>query len=104
MQATPYDSLTYPIPGLAVNDRGHVLVAWTAGSGNATAGCDRNLYAAVSKSGGESFSPRVLVANCAGGGDYFGIAAVPGSRFRLLWPETREGVQQLRTTVLDVLP
>jgi hypothetical protein len=54
--------------------------------------------------GGHTFSPRALIAPCAGGGDYFGIVAVPGGRFRLLWPETREGVQQLRTTVVQVSP
>jgi hypothetical protein len=104
MQPTPRDSVTYPIPGLAVNDRGAVLVAWTGASGTAGDGCDRNLYASASTDGGTTFSPRVLVAACGGGGDYFGISAVSGGRFRLVWPETRDGVQQLRTAVLEVAP
>jgi hypothetical protein len=104
MQATARDTLMYPIPALAVNDRGTVLVAWTGASGLPNEKCDRNLYVTASMDGGRTFSPRALIAPCAGGGDYFGIVAVPGGRFRLLWPETREGVQQLRTTVVQVSP
>jgi len=104
MQATGRDTVTYPIPALAVNDQGTVLVAWTGASGVSNDKCERNLYAAASTDGGRMFSPRTLVAACAGGGDYFGVTAVPGGRFRLLWPETRDGLQQLRTTILQVSP
>ena len=103
MQATARDTSGYRIPGLAVNDRGAVLVAWIAPSGSSDDHCG-NLYASVSTDGGTTFSSRVLVASCAGGGEYFGITAVPGGRFRVLWPETRDGVQQLRTAALDVTP
>lgn len=103
MQATPRDSAT-PIPALAVNDRGAVLVAWWGASGGADDACSTNLYASASTDGGRTFSPRMLVATCAGGGDYFGLVGVPGGRFRLLWPETRSGVRQLRTTVVEVTP
>ena len=102
MQATARDTVAYPIPGLAVNDRGAVLVAWLGASGMASDPCGTNLYASVSTDGGATFSSRTLVASCAGGGDYFGITAVPDGRFRLLWPETRDGVQQLRTAALEV--
>jgi hypothetical protein len=104
MQATAHDTVTYPIPAVAANDRGTVLVAWTGASGLPNEKCDRNLYAAASMDGGHTFSSRELIAPCAGGGDYFGLVAVPGGRFRLLWPETRDGLQQLRTTVVEVLP
>lgn len=104
MHATTRDTVTYPIPALAVNDQGTVLVAWTGASGLPNEKCDRNLYAAASIDGGRTFSQRAFVAACAGGGDYFGIAAVPGGRFRLLWPETRDAIQQLRTAVLEVSP
>ena len=103
MQTTARDTIGYRIPGLAVNDRGAVLVALLGPSGNSDDHCG-NLYASVSTNGGTTFSSGVLVASCAGGGDYFGITAVPGGRFRLLWPETRDGVQQLRTAALDVTP
>jgi hypothetical protein len=102
MQATSRDSVTYPIPALAVNDRGAVLVAWWGASGDANDACGTNLYASASTDGGKTFSPRALVATCAGGGDYFGLVGVPGGRFRLLWPETRSGVRQLRTTLVEV--
>jgi hypothetical protein len=104
MSITERDSVTYPIPGLAVNDQGQVLVAWTGGSESGARGCERDLYASVSTNGGQGFSPAVRVARCAGGGDYFGVVGVPGGRFRLLWPETRDGVQQLRTALLTVVP
>jgi len=104
MQATARDTIVNPIPGLAVNDQGTVLVAWMGPSGNSDDHCGTNLYASVSTDGGTTFSSRVLVASCARGGDYFGITAVPGGSFRLLWPETRDGVQQLRTAALDVTP
>jgi len=104
MTATERDTAQYPIPGLAVNDSGHVLVAWIGGSAGGSRGCETDLYAAVSTNGGMSFSPAVRVASCAGGGDYFGVASVQGGRFRLLWPETRDGVQQLRTSIVAVLP
>ena len=102
MQATSRDSATTPIPGVAVNDRGAVLVAWWGASGDASDPCGTNLYASASTDGGKTFSPRTLVASCAGGGDYFGLVGVPGGRFRLLWPETRNGVRQLRTTLVEV--
>jgi len=104
MQATARDTATYPIPALAVNDRGAVLVAWWGASGDANDACGTNLYASASTDGGRTFSPRALVARCAGGGDYFGLVGVPGGRFRLLWPETRDGARQLRTTLVEVAP
>jgi hypothetical protein len=104
MSKTESDSSTYPIPGLAVNDRGHVLVAWIGGSDSSARGCSTDLHASVSTNGGESFSPPVRVARCAGGGDYFGIVGVAGGGFRILWPETRDGTSQLRTTLLHVVP
>jgi hypothetical protein len=104
MQATSRDTITYPIPGLTVNDRGAVLIAWTGASGVSSDPCGTNLYASVSTDGGSTFSSRVQIATCAGGGDYFGITPVPGGRFRLLWPQVRDGVRQLRTAVLDVSP
>jgi hypothetical protein len=104
MTTTERDSTTYPIPGIAVNDRGQVLVAWIGGSPGGQRGCETDLYASASTNGGQSFSSPVRVAACAGGGDYFGIAGAPGGRFRLLWPETRDGVQQLRSTVIGVVP
>ena len=102
MQATSRDSTTTPIPAIAVNDRSSVLVAWWGASGDANDACGTNLYASASTDGGKTFSPRTLVATCAGGGDYFGLVGVPGGRFRLLWPETRNGVRQLRTTLVEV--
>ena len=102
MQATARDTVAYPIPALAVNDRGAVLVAWWGASGDAKDPCGTNLYASASTDGGRTFSPRTLVARCAGGGDYFGLVAVPGGRFRLLWPEMHSGARQLRTTVVEV--
>lgn len=104
MSTTERDSVAYPIPGLGVNDQGHVLVAWTGGSESPARGCETDLYASVSTNGGQRFSPAVRVATCAGGGDYFGVVGVPGGRFRLLWSETRDGEQQLRTALLTVLP
>src|SRR5207302_10011888 len=92
MQTTARDTIGYRIPGLAVNDRGAVLVALLGPSGNSDDHCG-NLYASVSTNGGTTLSSGVLVATCAGGGDYFGIIAGPGDRFRLLCPETRDGVQ-----------
>jgi hypothetical protein len=104
MTTTERDSVTSPILGLGVNDQGQVLVAWTGGSENGARGCETDLYASVSANGGLIFSPAMRVAACAGGGDYFGVVGVPGGRFRLLWPETRDGVQQLRTALLTVVP
>ena len=104
MARTERDSATYPIPGIAVNDRGHVLVAWTGGSGSSAPGCETALYASASTNGGRGFSPPVRVATCAGGGDYFGIVGVPGGRFRIIWPETRGVEHQLRTASLTAAP
>lgn len=103
MQTTAGDTIGFPIPGLAVNDRGAVLIAWLGASGAPADACGTNLYASASTDGGDTFSARSLVASCTGGGDYFGVASEPGGRFRLLWPETRDGVRQLRTTMLEVI-
>jgi len=104
LEKTERDSVSYPIPGIAVNDRGHVLVAWIGGSASATRDCGTDLFASASVNGGRTFSSTVRVAACAGGGDYFGIVGVPGARFRLIWPETRDGVQQLRSASITVVP
>lgn len=97
VETTARDTTSYPIPGLAVNDHGILLVAWLGASRNPRGECGTNLYASVSADGGLTFSRPSLVASCAGGGDYFGITAVPGGEFRLVWPEHAGGVQRLRT-------
>lgn len=103
MQAPARDTLGYPIPGLAVNDRGAVLVAWLGARSAGADACGSVLYVSASTDGGVTFSSPVRVASCTGGGDYFGVTSEPGGRFRLLWPETRDGLRQLRTTTLDVM-
>ena len=102
MHSPARDTLGYPIPGLAVNDRGIVLVAWLGARARANA-CGSDLYASASTDGGSTFSPPVAVASCSGGGDYFGVASAPGGRFRVLWPETRDAVRELRMTTLEVV-
>ena len=104
VEATARDTIGYPIPGLAVNDRGIVLVAWLGPSGDPRGQCGTNLYASASADGGLTFSASSLVASCAGGGDYFGITAIPGGQFRLVWPERAGGVQQLRTASVAIAP
>ena len=104
MAKTERDSVTYPIPGIAVNDRGQVLVAWTGGAASPAMNCETDLYASASTNGGKTFSSPVRIAACAGGGDYFGIVGLPGGRFRIIWPGTREGAQQLRTASIAVVP
>lgn len=85
---------------IGVNARGTVLVAWYDGSPSGES-CKHNLYVSVSTDGGDSFSPGTRVS-CGDGGDYFGLAALADGRFRLLWPEMRDGTPQLRTAIVTV--
>jgi hypothetical protein len=93
------------IPALAVSTRGVVTVAWIEANGRAGGQCAERVYLSASQDGGRSFSPGQLVsetAGCGTGGDYFGLIATPDGRFRLLWSEPRDGVDQLRTVTIDI--
>ena len=101
------------IPGLAVNDRGTVLVAWIEAPGGAGHNCEQRTYVSVSLDGGDTFSPGQVVSSVSPcpdtvtvaretGGDYFGVIALPHDRFQLLWSEMRDGVATLLTAMVSV--
>ena len=64
----------------------------------------QDLYFVASRDGGLTFLPPRRVSNmpCAAFGDYFGMITTPDGRFRLLWPEVRGGMSQLRTVIVEV--
>ena len=101
------------IPGLAVNNRGVLLVAWIDAGTGAGHKCEEQVFVAASTDGGRTFSAPRTVSNVSGcddaasvpsstGGDYFGLVAMPDGRFRLLWSETPSGASQLVTSTIDV--
>ena len=69
------------------------------------------LFVAASHDGGRTFSrgqdvssagqcsDSTFVANMTGG-DYFGLAAEPDGRSRLVWAEMRDGISHLLTTTV----
>jgi hypothetical protein len=109
------DSLTRRTTGVMVDNRGVVGVSWLE-QANA-AGCWRVMFAA-SGDGGETFTKAVAVStepSCvetpangpaagrwAWGGEYIGFAAAPDGTFRLVWPDSRSGVYQLRYAPIEV--
>lgn len=97
------DSEPRRILGLAVNNKGVLAVARLDHVGQSGDSC-QDLYFAASLDGGRTFLPaqRVSSAPCATFGDYFGMLTTPDGRFRLLWPEVRGGVSQLRTVIVEV--
>jgi hypothetical protein len=97
------DSEPRRILGLAVNNNGVLAVARLDHVGQSGDSC-QDLSFAASLDGGHTFLPaqRVSSAPCATFGDYFGMVTTPDGRFRLLWPEVRGGVSQLRTVIVEV--
>ena len=109
------DSLVRRTAGVAVNPGGIVGVSWLQ-QANA-AGCWRVMFAA-SGDGGETFTRGVAVStepSCvdtpanglaaqrwAWGGEYIGFAAAADGTFRVVWPDSRSGVYQLRFASVEV--
>jgi hypothetical protein len=105
VHTTAADSGVARVPGIAVNNRGIVLVAWIDAAGGRGRTCEQHLSVAASDDGGASFSRSQLVSSsaaCSTGGDYFGLIALHDGRFRLLWSEM--GDRGLRTTTIEVAP
>ena len=109
------DSLIRRTAGVVVNTRGVVGVSWLQ-QANA-AGCWRVMFAA-SGDGGETFTRAVAVSTAtscvdtpangpaarrwAWGGEYIGFAAAADGTFRVVWPDSRSGVYQLRYASVEV--
>ena len=89
--------------GLAVNNQGVLGVARLDRVANSGDSCQVLSFTA-SLDGGETFLPpeRVSTAPCDRFGDYFGMVTTPDGRFRIVWPEVRGGVSQLRTIIVQV--
>jgi hypothetical protein len=99
-------------PMVAVDRDGVVAVAWYDGRNHSWHEC-HDLYVTVSRDGGVTFLPEAKVSTASScpftprngdaawrypaGGEYFGLAALPGGGFQLLWSDSRSGVYQLRT-------
>jgi hypothetical protein len=97
------DSEPRRILGLAVNNKGVLAIVHLDRIAQSGDSC-QDLYFVASVDGGLTFLPaqRVSSAPCAAFGDYFGMVTVPDGRFRLMWPEVRAGVSQLRTVMVEV--
>jgi len=119
LSASPDTSVRRYKPALAVNGRGVLLAAWVEVEGTPPGRPPWShclaLHAAASTDGGRGFGAPALVsrscptqaangANSPAGGDYFGLVALPDGRFRLVWPDARDGAFQLWTTTIDVAP
>jgi hypothetical protein len=92
------------IPGIAVNDHGVVGVAWIDGARLPDRRCRQRVYFATSSDGGHTFSDGAEVAtssDCGTGGDYFGLVAVPGGSFRLMWSAADGNRSRLRIVRID---
>lgn len=98
----------------AVNKNGVVGIVWNEAFASAGSGCYQVVFAA-SADGGTTFFPAQRVSSAAscpnasvngpnwgGGGDYFGLAADERGRFRVVWADSRGGMFQLRTALVDV--
>ncbi len=105
-------------PQVVVSDEGLVAVAWTDRRLDPSNQCS-DVFFTASTDGGVTFLPDVRVtqetacnqtaANGAagtrwrsGGGDYIGLAAAVNSRFHLAWSDSRTGVFQVWTSVVQV--
>jgi hypothetical protein len=99
---TLQDSEPRRVLGLAVN-KGVLAIAHLDHVAQTGDSCQA-LYLVVSLDGGVTFlqPQRVSIMPCAAFGDYFGIVAMHDGRFRLLWPETRDGLSRLRTAIVEV--
>lgn len=53
---------------------------------------------------GSSPNDQMVQRRFATYGDYYGLTATPDGRFRVLWPEMRNGASVLLTTTIDVTP
>ena len=97
------DSSPTRVVGLAVNNQGVLGVARLDRVANSGDSCQVLSFTA-SLDGGETFLPpeRVSTAPCDRFGDYFGMVTTPDGRFRIVWPEVRGGVSQLRTIIVQV--
>jgi hypothetical protein len=109
-------------PAIGVNRAGAVLFSWY--DGRATGSRYRQIYrcqeffVTASLDGGQTFLPELKVStarNCpdtpangeAGrrwpaGGDYTGLAADSNGKFHLVWPDSRDGLYQLRYALVEI--
>lgn len=108
---------------IAVNRDGVVGVSWYDGRDDPRGYRDsfacQHIYFSASLDGGQAFLPAVKVSsaeNCpdtpangeAGrrwkaGGEYHGLAAAADGKFHLLWTDSREGIYQLRSAVVQAV-
>jgi hypothetical protein len=106
MRATGSDSTAESrIPGLALNDRGVVGVAWIEATKRPDKSCEQRVYFAASSDGGRAFSDGTEVSrstDCGTGGDYFGLVAVPDGSFRLMWAAATGNRSRLRVVRIEV--
>ena len=115
--SAPVDATARRIPGIAVNNRGVLGVAWIERRVRSGDRC-QEVYFSASLDGGTTFltPQRVSTSSCGDSpadaiafrrwptnGDYFGFATMPDGRFRMLWPEMRGGTSTLLTTLIDVV-
>lgn len=105
-------------PQIVVDDEGTVAVAWTDRRLDPSNQCS-DVFFTASADGGVTFLPDVRVSqqtSCnqttangaagtrwrSGGGDYIGLAAALGSRFHVMWSDSRTGVFQVWTSVVEI--
>lgn len=105
------------IPSVAVNRDGVVAVTWFDKRHDAGGQC-YDLFFAASLNGGKTFRPEVRVSGKSScpdtprnkgamqrwkyGGDYKGLVAAPDGTFHAVWPDSRDGIFQLRTAQFKV--
>jgi hypothetical protein len=107
------------VPSIAVNKQGIIGISWVD-SHDDPAGKNNDVYFTTSSDGGIAFQRPVKITSVSsnpvttlnndvankfpGGGHYLGIAAKPDGTFQLVWSDSRNGVFQLQTCNVIVLP
>jgi hypothetical protein len=111
----PADSaISRRVMATAVNKNGVLGIIWNEAFASADTRCYHVVFAA-SVDGGKTFLPSQRVSSAAscpnvpvngpnwgGGGDYFGLDADERGRFRVVWADSRGGMFQLRTALVEV--
>ena len=103
------------MPTIAVNSKGVLGVMWVE---RRQSGAHwHEVFFSASLDGGKSFvSPELVSSSPCGDspvdavawrgfptyGDYFGLVSTPDGRFRLMWPEMRDGASVLRIATIEV--